>query len=74
MLITIRVNRAKGLQYYNCQFPHGFWTILLANSSSCAQKTKQITSVYGRKRLESSSEQYNGKKFILVQKIHSGIF
>ena len=60
--------------YHKSQFAHGFWTILLANSSFCAQKTKQIASVYGRKRLESASDQYNGKKFILVRKIYSGIF
>lgn len=74
MLITIRVNRTKGSQYHKRQFAYDFWTILLANSRTCAQKTKQISSVYGRKRLESSSEQYNGKQFILVLKIYSGIF
>ena len=64
----------KGSQYHKSQFAHCFWIILLANSSAWAQKTKQIASVYARKRLESASEQYNGKKFNLVQKIYNGIF
>lgn len=38
MLITIRVNRTKGSQYHKLQFAYGFWTILLANSSTCAQR------------------------------------